>query len=223
MKFRNEVKHEINYNDLLNLRLRLSKVMQPDAHAVDGKYKIRSIYFDTPTDTALMEKLNGINKREKFRIRFYNNDISLIFLEKKSKIDGLCAKESCIISANEARQIADGDISWMKDSERALCRELYFKMKSQLLHPKTIVDYTRIPFVYALGNVRVTIDYDIRTGNFRTDFLNLDTLTLPAGDSHIILEVKWDEYLPDIIKDAVLIKGRHASSFSKYAQCRIYG
>lgn len=96
-------------------------------------------------------------------------------------------------------------------------------MRSQGLMPKTIVDYTRDPFVYGPGNVRVTIDYNIRTGVFRTDFLNSETLTLPAGDSPIILEVKWDDYLPDIIKDAVLIPGRRVCAFSKYEQCRIYG
>ena len=101
--------------------------------------------------------------------------------------------------------------------------ELYSKMLSQGLKPKTIVDYTREPFVFAPGNVRVTLDYDIRTGMFRTDFLNPGTLTLPAGESPIILEVKWDEYLPDIIKDAVLIPGRRVCAFSKYEQCRIYG
>ena len=91
------------------------------------------------------------------------------------------------------------------------------------LRPKTIVEYTRDPFVFSAGNVRVTIDYDIRTGEFRTDFLNPKTLTIPAGNSPIILEVKWDDYLPDIIKDAVTIKGRRVTAFSKYQQCRIYG
>ena len=96
-------------------------------------------------------------------------------------------------------------------------------MLSQGLRPKTIVDYTREPFVYGPGNVRVTIDCNIRTGAFRTDFLNPATLTFPAGESPIILEVKWDDYLPDMIKDAVSIPGRRVSAFSKYELCRIYG
>ena len=118
----------------------------------------------------------------------------------------------------------DGDKDgWMIESRRPLCQEVYSKMLSQGLKPKTIVDYIREPFVFGPGNVRVTIDYNIRTGAFRTDFLNPETLTLPAGNSLIILEVKWDEYLPDIIKAAVSIPGRRVSAFSKYAQCRIYG
>ena len=223
VKFRHEWKHEINYADLLTLRMRLSAVMKRDEHAADGVYRIRSLYFDNLSDKALREKIDGVNIREKFRIRYYNCDTSFIVLEKKSKINRLSAKESCQITEDEAQKIADGDLTWMMDGSRPLCQELYSKMLSQGLRPKTIVDYTREPFVYNPGNVRVTIDYNIRTGAFRTDFLNPKTLTLPAGDSPIILEVKWDGYLPDVIRNAVTIPGRHVSAFSKYEQCRIYG
>ena len=102
-------------------------------------------------------------------------------------------------------------------------RELYLKMRAQGLRPKTIVDYTREPFIYAPGNVRVTLDYDIRTGLGCTDFLNSACVTVPAKDAPIILEVKWDAFLPDIIRDAVQIPGRRASAFSKYAVWRVYG
>lgn len=223
MKYRHEWKHEINDLDRLVLLTRLSAVMKRDAHAAGGSYLIRSLYFDTAGDKALREKIDGVNIREKFRIRFYNGDTGFIVLEKKSKINGLCGKQSCRLSAEEAQRIVEGDVGWMVDSGRPLCTELYSKMRSQGLRPKTIVDYTREPFVFAPGNVRVTIDRDVRTGVFRTDFLDPKTLTLPAGDSPIILEVKWDEYLPDIIKDAVTIPGRRAAAFSKYEQCRIYG
>ena len=223
MKYRHEWKYEINYADMLTLRTRLSAVMQRDRHVRNGTYRIRSLYFDTLSDKALREKTDGVDIREKFRIRYYNGDASFIILEKKSKRNGLCSKEHCRITEEEAHKIVDGDIAWMLSSDRPLCRELYFRMLSQGLMPKTIVDYTREPFVFAPGGVRVTMDYNIRTGAFRTDFLNPETLTLPAGDSPIILEVKWDEYLPDIIRDAVTIPGRRVCAFSKYAQCRVYG
>ena len=223
MKYRHEWKHEINYLDRLTLLARLSAVMKRDSHAVNGTYRIRSLYFDSPSDKALREKIDGVNVREKFRIRYYNGDTSFIMLEKKSKLGGLCAKESCRLTAEEAQRIVDGNFAWMAASGRPLCVELYSKMNSQGLRPKTIVDYTRDPFVFAPGNVRVTIDYDIRTGGLRTDFLNPETLTLPAGDAPMILEVKWDDYLPDIIKDAVSLPGRRVAAFSKYQQCRIYG
>lgn len=209
--------------DFLTLRMRLEAVMQRDSHAVDGKYEIRSLYFDTPSDRALREKLDGVNRREKFRIRLYNYDTSVIFLEKKSKWNNLCSKESTELTEEEVQRLLRGEIMWMKNTDRVLCRELYAKMAGQGLRPKTIVDYTREPFVFAPGNVRVTLDYAIHTGLQCTDFLNPQAVTVPAGEDRILLEVKWDEYLPDIIREAVSLESRRAGAFSKYAQCRIYG
>ena len=222
MNFRHEWKHPINYADLLAVRQRLRAVAGPDSHAPEGKYFVRSLYFDTPSDTALREKLDGVNQREKFRIRYYNRDPSLIRLEKKSKRNSLCRKESAALSQAEAQAAADGVLDWMPDCGRPLVRELYRKMTCQLLRPKTIVDYTREAFVYAPGNVRVTLDYDIRTGLGCTDFLNSRCITVPARDAPVILEVKWDEFLPSVIQDAVQLNNRRASAFSKYAACRVY-
>lgn len=223
MNFRHEYKQEIDYLDMPALRARLSAVMERDEHAVDGKYEIRSIYFDNLNDKALREKLDGVNMREKFRIRYYNGDLSFIQLEKKSKINGLCAKEQQTITLEEAKLIAEGDLEDLVRTDKPLLRELALKMHIQGIRPKTIVDYTREPFVYAPGNARVTLDYNIRTGLAGTDFLNPDCVTIPAGDTSVILEVKWDEYLPSIIRDIVQVSGTRTTAFSKYAACRIYG
>lgn len=223
MDYRHEWKHEINQADLLVLRQRLRAVTTPDPHTVDGKYWIRSLYFDNAADKALREKLDGISRREKFRIRYYNGDTSVIHLEKKSKIGGLGKKQSADLTAAQAQDIADGELGWMPDSSEELIRELYAKMRIQGLRPKVIVDYIREPFVFAPGNVRVTLDYNIRTGFCCQDFLDPACVTVPAGDAPMILEVKWDDFLPDIIRDAIRLPGRRATAFSKYAQCRIYG
>lgn len=223
MKFRHEWKHEINHLDMLALRSRLKHVMAVDAHAVNGKYNIRSLYFDNLQDKALLDKLNGVSRREKFRVRYYNDDRSFILLEKKSKINGLCNKEKVQLSLAEAEAISNGDTDALGESKKPLVGELYQKMKTQGLMPKTIVDYTREAFTYAPGNIRVTLDYDLRTGITGTDFLNPDCITIPAGNSNIILEVKWDEFLPSMIRDMVQLDGRRSSAFSKYAACRIYG
>ena len=222
-QYRHEWKHELNMADFLVLRSRLRAVMESDPHAVDGKYHIRSLYFDNLNDKALREKIDGVNMREKFRIRLYNCDSSVIHLEKKGKRNGLGTKFSADLTAEEAQKIVDGDLDWMLSSGRPLVRELYCKMRSQGLRPKTIVDYTREPFIFRPGNVRVTLDYDIRTGLSCTDFLNPDAVTIPAGNAPLLLEVKWDEFLPSIIRDAVSVPDRMAGAFSKYAQCRIYG
>ena len=222
MDYRHEWKYVITYHDMFILKQRLCAVMKPDKNAVDGRYFIRSLYFDTPEDRALREKLDGVSRREKFRIRYYNHDTGMIRLEKKSKAAGLGNKQNAILTKKEAQKIVDGDISWMIQSDKPLIQELYVKMKNQQLRPKTIVDYTREPFVYQPGNVRVTLDYGIRTGLCCMDFLNPSCFTIPIAENPIILEVKWDAFLPEIIRDAVCLEGRSVSAFSKYAQCRIY-
>ena len=222
MQFRHEVKHEISYHDILILRQRLRAVMKPDCHAENGKYEIRSLYFDNSDDKALREKLDGVNIRAKYRIRLYNNDPSVIHLERKFKHGALGYKTSAPLTPQQAQAIADGDVEWMSRSTDEVIRDFYTHIRSEGLKAKVIVDYTREPFVFAPGNVRVTLDYGIRTGLSCTDFLNPDCITIPVKDSPCILEVKWDNFLPDVIRSAVQLDGRRSTAYSKYAASRMY-
>ncbi len=222
MKFRHELKHEISQIELLMLRTRLRAVASPDRHAENGSYLVDSLYFDTAADKALREKLDGVNVREKFRIRFYNGDSSFIRLEKKSKVNGLCAKQSAPVTVAEVQALLDGDTAWMAQSDAPLIRELYAKMRAGLM-PKAIVSYTREPFVFPAGNVRVTLDYNIRSSLDCRSFLDPERISLPTGGDSIVLEVKWDEFLPDVIRDTVQLPDCRSTAFSKYAVSRIYG
>ena len=123
IQYRHEWKHEISFSDLLVIRQRLRAVAEPDPHAKDGKYLIRSLYFDNRRDKALREKIDGVNMREKFRIRYYNGDTSLIHLEKKSKLNGLGAKFSADLTVEEAQNIVAGKTDWMRDSERSVVQD----------------------------------------------------------------------------------------------------
>ena len=222
MQFRHEVKHEISNHDMLILRQRLRAVMKPDRYAANGKYEIRSLYFDNLDDKALREKLDGVNIREKYRIRLYNNDPSVIHLERKYKNGGLGYKTTARLTQEQAQAIADGEVEWMSGSKDEVILGFYTRIRNEGLKAKVIVDYTREPFVFAPGNVRVTLDYNIRTSLSCTDFLNPECVTVPIQNSPCILEVKWDNYLPDVIRDAVQLEGRHSEAFSKYAASRMY-
>ena len=221
MAFRHEWKHQITELDRRILTARLDTVMTRDEHTQTGSYRIRSLYFDDLRDTALREKLDGVNKREKFSIRCYDGNYDFIRLEKKCKTNGLCEKLSAPMTREQVRLLLAGETDWMEDAD-PLLQELRCKMNWGLA-PKTLVDYTRTAWVYAPGNVRVTLDDHIRTGLHSRDFLDPDCVTIPAGEPVTILEVKWDQFLPDIIRDAVWLEGRRAAAFSKYAACRIYG
>ncbi|MDR1807476.1 MAG: polyphosphate polymerase domain-containing protein [Propionibacteriaceae bacterium] len=223
---RHEFKHNVNRADYLALRARLRAVLQPDAHALpDGEYLVRSLYFDTPDDRALRDKLDSLDRRDKWRLRHYGRTPEFIRLEKKSKVRGLCYKRAVRVTAEEVRRLQAGDTGWTSGDERDLVVELGHLMVTRHLRPKTIVEYTREPFTYPAGNVRVTLDRDLRTGYLARDLLaDPATLaTLPAGDGTVIVEVKYDQFIPGFIADLVRQPNRRATANSKYALSRAFG
>ena len=225
-QYRHELKYEIPYADYLAVRGRLRGIMTRDPHVLsNGTYQIRSIYFDNDNDKALREKEDGINRREKFRIRYYNDDFSFIALEKKMKIDSLCLKYDAVITEEECRKILGGDTAWMKDCPRELVRELYAKMRYQRLRPKVLVSYVREPYIYSAGNVRVTFDSAIRTSLFHREFLTekVDDVSATETPQDRIMEVKYDAFLPEIIQDLIQVRGLRQQAFSKYGACRRFG
>lgn len=221
-EFRHEYKFRLSQGEYLALRSRLRAILRHDPHVgPTGEYAIRSVYLDNADDKALREKLDGVDRREKFRIRWYNGDLSYIVLEKKAKLHGLCSKSGCVITKEEAARLFAGDSSWLKNSGSETARELAAKMELQGLRPRTVVDYLREPFVFPPGNVRVTLDREIRGANFRPDILERSVFTVPSGGD-VLLEVKYDHFLPDLIRDLVQIDSRGAGAFSKYAAARGY-
>lgn len=218
---RHEWKHQINPQEDLVLSQRLGKLFPRDANAgPDGAYQVTSLYFDTPYDSALREKLDGVNRREKFRLRYYGTDLSFLRLEKKYKVNGLCGKRSARLTQEQAERLLDGDARFLLDTGDALLLELYSKIQGQGLRPKTIVRYDREAFLYAPGNVRITLDRDIRTGLGSVDFLNPGVFCVRAAGPGTVLEVKYDAFLPEIVRMAVQVPGRRAAACSKYALCR---
>jgi len=223
LKLRHEWKHSINPQDDRILTSGLRKLFRHDEHSGShGCYRVSSVYFETPYDKALRQKLDGVNHREKFRIRYYGSDPSFIRLEKKVKLNGLCGKYGVRVTQDQVRRILLGDIGFLINEEHPLLLELYSKMRGQLLAPKTIVIYEREAFLYDPGNVRITIDRDLRTGSADTDFLDPHRHYIPVSDGLAVLEVKYDAFLPDLVRMAVQIPNRCATAYSKYAVCRRY-
>lgn len=225
LEYRHEYKYTVNLLDYHALRQRIRLVARLDPNAAaNGRYHIRSLYFDNSDDKALREKLYGLQSREKFRIRLYNENGDFLRLEKKSKRNGLCNKQSAELTRTQAEQILAGDTEWMLKSDDALLAEFYAKMRYQQLRPKTLVDYYREAYIFPYGNVRITFDSDVRTGLYSTGLFDKDIPTLRTREPGVLLlEVKYDNFLPDIIRDLIQTNTRRTEAFSKYAVCRIYG
>lgn len=224
--YRHELKYPVDYGTYLAIRSRLRAVMKPDGHAgPDGTYTIRSIYFDNLSDKALREKIDGVPYREKFRIRYYNDDFSFLTLEKKIKNNNLCLKYDAPITEEECRRLLGGDTGWMRTHANTIVTELYAKMTCQGLRPRVLVSYTREPYIYAPGNVRITFDSNIRTSLYHRTFLEPEVRDIRASDEvqDMLMEVKYDAFLPEVIACLIQSKGVRQEAFSKYAACRRFG
>lgn len=219
--YRHELKLYINAIDYMELRSRLKHIAHLDPNAdAEGRYLVRSLYFDNYMDKAVTDKLSGQSRREKFRLRYYNNATTFLRIEKKSKINRGCYKESALLTVDQCECILAGNISSLLSANTPLLSELYAKMRYQQLKPKAIVDYMREVYIYRAGNVRVTIDSDVRTSGNVSEFLNPSRPTIPAANA-TILEIKFDGFLPDIIRDAVQLRNRSETEFSKYIVARL--
>ena len=221
MDGRHELKHYINASDYAQLRARLRAVAKPDENACDGiGYMIRSLYFDNYSDKAVIEKLSGLSRREKFRFRYYNGNASFIRLERKSKANRLAFKESAEVTEDQCVSILAGNYDCLKLPDAPLLMELYTKIHYQNLRPRSVVEYHREAYVYRAGNVRVTFDSNIRTSNNVMGFLD-GALTMIPATGAIIMEVKYTGFLPDVIRDIVRIGYRNQAEFSKYVVARL--
>jgi hypothetical protein len=222
--YRTEIKHIITTSDAIIIRNKLNNVVKLDPNSrEDYKYHIRSLYFDTAEDKAVYEKLDGVPFREKFRIRLYNHNHQFIRLEKKSKNNGAASKLGATLTKEEVLSILSGDIDFLFNSNQTLLREFYLKLRTERLLPKIIVDYSREAYFCSWGNVRVTIDSQIKSSNEINDFFNPDLINIYSMNPDIcVLEVKYNQFLPDYVQDLIQLNNCSASAVSKYVICRNY-
>jgi len=224
-EYRHEYKYVCTLSQLAYVDNSVKGLMELDAHAKDeGSYSVRSLYFDDYYDGCYYDNLYGHEPREKFRIRIYNADSLRINMELKRKQKGKVRKESCKLSSDICKQIMSGENLDINAIDSALYRKFYLQYSSKLLRPKVIVEYDRVPYIYKDGNVRVTLDKNIRSSNLCQDFLEKDIYFRPIMEKNMhLLEVKFDEYIPDFIYQVVENEKLKQTTFSKYFLCRKYG
>ena len=181
-------------------------------------YFIRSIYFDDYKDTSLNQVINGISKREKFRIRFYNLDKSYIMLEKKEKINNMTNKKSCRITEEQLIDILEKKNLVIEKTNNSLLNEFYFKLLFEGYKPACIIDYDRIPYVYSAGNVRITLDYNMAVSYDFENVFSEDLIKVPfIEENRALLEVKFNDFIPDYVRWLLQLNKLERISYSKYA------
>lgn len=223
VNYRHELKFICKEVELDILEEKIKLICKPDPYAnSENSYTIRSVYFDTYDDVFLKENEAGVDNYIKYRIRIYNFSDELIKLECKQTIYGMKVKESCALTKEQCMSLLHHNyrIRCMEGQE-LLARFLQESMLRIYL-PKVIVDYQRSAYIHPIGNVRITLDRNISSSYDVVNFFEKGIgkrLVMPK-DVHV-LEVKYDEVLPDMFWN--LISGKKSiqrTSFSKYYRCR---
>ena len=218
--YRYEWKYLIPHSEAELLRRRLTPFLKPDEHARNGGYEIRSLYFDDWKNSAYEQKLMGVYARKKWRIRIYNYSDRKIALERKIKRGSYICKQSADLSREEFERILAGDYAFLLQRGENLCGEFYAECVGALLRPKVIVDYDRVPLTLEEGNVRITFDDHVRAAMGGFQIFDPELPTIPAQDpEYLVLEVKYTEYLPQLIRQLLPADHQCFSAFSKYVAC----
>lgn len=217
LEYRNEYKYICSVAELKIIEHRLRPIMKMDAHQKGDSYRIRSLYFDDYYETAYTENEIGIDNRKKFRIRVYDDPKAMIRLEVKYKNRGKTHKDSCKISQEICEQILSGRrIDFDKNAPNPL-KLLYIEMSMYNMKPRIIIEYERTAFTYLLGNVRVTLDRNISYSKDIKDFLEdrINLVPIQEKGQHV-LEVKYDEFIPDYIAQVLELGNLERTAFSKF-------
>ena len=223
-KFRHELKYVVSDAQLRLLENRVKNLLSLDAHTGEsGKYTIRSLYFDDYYDTCARQNENGTDPREKFRIRIYNHSSDIIKLECKRKERSKTHKTSCTLTVEQTKCLMQGKPLDNISSLHPLLQKLTYKMLRFGYKPVVIVEYDRVPFVYKNGNVRVTFDTNVSSSTDIEHFLDESIVKRPVMPySKQLLEVKYDEYIPDYVYRNLQIHSLTQTAYSKYYICRKY-
>ena len=222
IEYRYELKYELNATVAEMLKHQLKCLMGQDPHSVcdEYSYDIRSLYFDDPDSTAYFEKLNGDKFRKKYRMRMYNGDDSVINMECKYKHENMTYKRSCRLTREAADAIIDGRYSSIV-TKNAFLQQFLAEAQSSHLKPSVIVDYRRLALTYPVSEVRITFDYQLRSGVYSDRFFDKDIPTLSLlRDDQVVLEVKFNEYLPDHLSQVLSSVPTLREAVSKFALCR---
>lgn len=222
---RHELKYYINRMEYHLLSHALDQVLErdPNGDPEHNEYHIRSLYFDTYDNAALVDKLSGVKDRDKYRIRIYNFSDKFIRMECKTKVGSLISKRSVPIPKLLAEQLIAGDPTGLERTRSGLLQDIFREMTLHLLKPVVLVDYVREAYLHPLEEVRITFDKNLRTGLYSHDLFNPRVPTLsPFDHDEMILEVKFNREMPPFIRDLLCtyVHSAQNSAISKYCWCR---
>lgn len=223
MNYRNELKYMLTNVDVAILKGRLNSILIKDPNVKGNSYNVKSLYFDDRYLSSYYQVVNSLNERWKWRIRFYNDDDTYICLEKKNKVNGKVFKEKCQLTKEDVLDILDNKKIKMSDQKNKLLNEFYYNILVKGLKPIIIISYDRIPYIYKVSDIRITLDYNLSVSDKVNELFNKKINMIPLMEiGNVLLEVKYNQFLPDYIMNKFNLCYLERTSYSKYLQGMLF-
>ncbi len=219
--YRVEDKYCCSNKEMFELEAKLKTIMKPDPFSKEGAYRITSLYFDDYWDTCLKECRDGVQQRKKYRIRIYNGCFDTIKLEIKNKTNNRIYKSSKSITYMQMMRLLSGKPPEEEGSMGDVATQFYIAIKSKGLSPKILIEYDRSAYIYNPGNVRITLDRNLRYSTDIENFLGKKEQSYRMiPEQGRVLEVKYDSVFPGFIARIMESGNMQQTAFSKYRLCR---
>lgn len=220
--YRKELKYVISLEKVFRIRNRLSSFLDYDTYSNEEGYIVRSLYFDSINDKDLFDTLYGLNDKHKIRLRIYSVHDQQVKLEWKRKTGSDSHKVTLLITRENAELMINGDYEFLRSMENDQALSIYHILKREAYSPRTIVEYKRVAYVHPISNIRICFDYQLKASLTPFNFFeeNIGVLPILSVDQ-AVLEVKYDDYLPTLIKEVLSPMDELSQANSKYVQARM--
>lgn len=236
---RYEFKYAVSFDVMEQMMKDLAPYVSFDKYADEnGCYTISSIYLENEELDCFAETMNGVDYRQKVRLRIYGTNTEKSFFELKSKYNGLVIKRRAALPLDEAMQFlaetgkqidrgcgknyifTEENQAWLNSfhaSNTQILKELQYTILTKKLRPKNVVSYERVALYDKTSpEMRITFDF-----NIRTRWMDLDLAHGSYGDEvnppHVaVLELKTGKKMPLWLVKIVSKYGYRNQTFSKY-------
>jgi len=223
-QWRYELKYYISHLHKNLIVSMISNLLEEDKHLINkSSYFVRSLYFDNQVNKGYFEKIHGLNNRKKFRMRIYNlNDVNVKF-QIKHKRNNKILKETSIITREDAIKIQNCEYETLLNYKNKILNKAYSEFKKDFYVPVVLVDYKRLAFCHSLNNIRITFDTVLSKDETNLDLFNKEILKMPVSNhKFVVMEIKYNRFLPNWIKRLISIQGLPRHAISKYCLSRTY-
>lgn len=217
---RRELKYLMNYEDSIRLQGELESLLNLDKHSQNGYYNVRSLYFDSWNNKDFVQKLDGVERRRKIRLRIYDVQQKNAKFEIKEKYGAYQKKDSLIVDRTDAQKYMKGEYGGLLDHDEETAIKLYSLLTLGAYRPSAIVEYERRAYTYSEFNTRITFDRNVRTSETFFDLYSSDIPFVPVYMDQVILEVKYNGVLLESVKSILGKYNLNNVSVSKYGMGR---